>query len=248
MSAGDLTAFLMYSLYTGFNISGISGVYSELKRAAGAAGRIFEVTDRAPAMPLAGDPTAFWRETEAEKAGIAGSGFTRRLEVKVKPTSTNQPQPSAAALAAAVPQQSGGASQFTTNVSTVLNAPLRRLEKLEGTVTFDNVSFSYPSRSDVPVLKGFSLTVPAGATLALVRLPLKFNTYDDLVSVLQVGGSGSGKSTVGSLLTRLYDPTQGGGAVRLDGVDIRELDPAWLRSVIGVVSQEPALFATSIAE
>ena len=61
-----------------------------------------------------------------------------------------------------------------------------------------------------------------------------------------VGGSGSGKSTVAALLTRLYDVNDGG--VFVGGRDIRDLDPRWLRESIGVVAQEPALFATSIAE
>jgi ABC-type multidrug transport system fused ATPase/permease subunit len=78
-----------------------------------------------------------------------------------------------------------------------------------------------------------------------------------------VGASGCGKSTLGALLTRLYDPclasgsgssgssgssstTSSAGSIKLDGVDIRQLDPTWLRSQIAVVPQEPVLFATSI--
>jgi ABC-type multidrug transport system fused ATPase/permease subunit len=102
------------------------------------------------------------------------------------------------------------------------------LPGLRGDVAFDGVDFRYPTRGESPVLRGLQLRVPAGRSLALV------------------GGSGSGKSTVGALLTRLYDPQA--GAVRLDGVDVRELDPAWLRSVVGVVAQEPALFAASVAD
>jgi ATP-binding cassette subfamily B protein len=64
--------------------------------------------------------------------------------------------------------------------------------------------------------------------------------------VALVGPSGAGKSTLGALLVRLYDPTA--GRVTLDGVDLRELDPAWLRRLVGVVSQEPVLFSTTIAD
>jgi ATP-binding cassette subfamily B protein len=61
-----------------------------------------------------------------------------------------------------------------------------------------------------------------------------------------VGSSGAGKSTLASLLTRFYDPTE--GQIRLDGHDLRELDPEWLRTQVGTVAQEPTLFSTSILE
>lgn len=90
--------------------------------------------------------------------------------------------------------------------------------------------FTYPSRPDVPILKGLSLSFAAGTTSALV------------------GASGSGKSTIVSLVERFYDPAAGAGAVRLDGVDLKELNVKWLRAQIGLVSQEPVLFARSIRE
>ncbi|CAN6168648.1 unnamed protein product [Urochloa humidicola] len=102
------------------------------------------------------------------------------------------------------------------------------LERVAGEVEFRNVDFCYPSRPKSPVLVNFSLRVPAGRTVALV------------------GPSGSGKSTVIALLERFYDPSA--GEVALDGVDIRRLRLKWLRAQMGLVSQEPALFATSIWE
>jgi ATP-binding cassette subfamily B (MDR/TAP) protein 1 len=90
----------------------------------------------------------------------------------------------------------------------------------------EDVKFSYPSRPDVPILKGLSINFPAGKTAALV------------------GASGSGKSTIISLIERFYDPSS--GSVKLDGVDLPELNIKWLRSQIGLVSQEPTLFATTI--
>ncbi|KAG1772443.1 P-loop containing nucleoside triphosphate hydrolase protein [Suillus occidentalis] len=101
-----------------------------------------------------------------------------------------------------------------------------RPEKVIGEITFENVKFTYPSRPDVPILKGLSINFPAGKTAALV------------------GASGSGKSTIVSLIERFYDPSS--GSVKLDGVDLRELNIKWLRSQIGLVSQEPTLFATTI--
>ncbi|CAG7880675.1 unnamed protein product [Brassica rapa] len=102
------------------------------------------------------------------------------------------------------------------------------LESVTGLVELKNVDFSYPSRPDVKILNDFTLSVPAGKTIALV------------------GSSGSGKSTVVSLIERFYDPTS--GQVLLDGHDLKTLKLKWLRQQIGLVSQEPALFATSIKE
>ncbi|KAL6888380.1 hypothetical protein ACP4OV_009406 [Aristida adscensionis] len=102
------------------------------------------------------------------------------------------------------------------------------LDVVTGRVEFKNVEFCYPSRPESPVLVSFNLCVPAGHTMALV------------------GSSGSGKSTVIALLERFYDPSA--GEVMLDGLDIRRLRLKWLRAQIGLVSQEPALFATSIQE
>ncbi|KAE9621806.1 putative xenobiotic-transporting ATPase [Lupinus albus] len=102
------------------------------------------------------------------------------------------------------------------------------LESVMGLVELKNVDFSYPSRPDIRILDDFSLNVPSGKTIALV------------------GSSGSGKSTVVSLIERFYDPTS--GQVLLDGHDIKTLKLRWLRQQIGLVSQEPALFATTIRE
>uniref|UniRef100_A0A8B9C0F9 ABC-type xenobiotic transporter n=1 Tax=Anser brachyrhynchus TaxID=132585 RepID=A0A8B9C0F9_9AVES len=101
-------------------------------------------------------------------------------------------------------------------------------DKLIGEIEFRNIHFSYPSRPDVKILKGLNLKVQTGKTIALV------------------GASGCGKSTSVQLLQRFYDPDQ--GEVILDGQDIRTLNVKWLRENIGIVSQEPVLFATTIAE
>ena len=102
------------------------------------------------------------------------------------------------------------------------------IENVSGNVEFKHVEFSYPSRPESIIFKDFCLEIPAGKTVALV------------------GGSGSGKSTVISLLQRFYDPLS--GDILLDGVAINKLQLKWLRSQMGLVSQEPALFATTIKE
>ena len=93
---------------------------------------------------------------------------------------------------------------------------------------FKEVHFNYPSRPDVVVLNDLNLEANVGETLALV------------------GPSGCGKSTVIQLLQRFYDVDR--GSVLVDGKDVKSLNLKWLRSQIGVVSQEPVLFATTIAE
>uniref|UniRef100_F6HV62 ABC transporter B family member 15 n=1 Tax=Vitis vinifera TaxID=29760 RepID=F6HV62_VITVI len=102
------------------------------------------------------------------------------------------------------------------------------LENVSGEVEFRHVEFAYPSRPESIIFKDFNLKIPAGKTVALV------------------GGSGSGKSTAISLLQRFYDPL--GGEILLDGVAIDKLQLKWVRSQMGLVSQEPALFATTIKE
>ncbi|PIA58600.1 hypothetical protein AQUCO_00500497v1 [Aquilegia coerulea] len=104
----------------------------------------------------------------------------------------------------------------------------RTLTSVEGHIEFRNVCFSYPSRPEMLILNNLCLNIPSGKIIALV------------------GGSGSGKSTVVSLIERFYEPLS--GEILLDENDIRELDLKWLRQQIGLVNQEPALFATSIRE
>ncbi|MFN7144491.1 MAG: ABC transporter ATP-binding protein [Myxococcota bacterium] len=159
MSVGDLTAFMLYTLFLAFSLGGISGLFADFNKALGASERVFELLDRVPG---------------------------------------------------------------------VVNADGRRLDRVDGRVTFEGVDFAYPTRPDAPVLAGVDLEMEPGRVLALV------------------GASGGGKSTVAALLARLYDPTA--GRVLLDGVDLRDLDTRWLREQIGAVAQEPVLFAASIAD
>ena len=99
---------------------------------------------------------------------------------------------------------------------------------LDGDIDFKGVRFNYPSRPDVDILKDITFSVKKGETVALV------------------GSSGCGKSTCIQLTQRFYDPAAGG--VYIDGRDIKDLNLRWLRSHIGIVGQEPALFDCSIAE
>jgi subfamily B ATP-binding cassette protein MsbA len=100
------------------------------------------------------------------------------------------------------------------------------LKRVRGQIIFDEVNFSYDGRS--PILKDINLRIEPGESVALV------------------GGSGSGKSTIASLLLRFYDPKK--GSVRIDGRDLRNINLASLRSHTGVVSQDVTLFNTTILE
>nr|CAB3478165.1 unnamed protein product [Digitaria exilis] len=102
------------------------------------------------------------------------------------------------------------------------------LDQIRGELQFESVRFVYPSRPNIPILKDFNLQIPAGQTIALV------------------GSSGSGKSTAIALVQRFYDASE--GTVKVDGFDIKELQLKWIRSKMGLVSQDHALFGTSIKE
>jgi ATP-binding cassette subfamily B (MDR/TAP) protein 1 len=146
-------------------------------------------------------------------------------QLRVKPCYTHLPFPPA------INHGRGAAAKLFATIDRVpaidsANPEGLKPDHVEGEIVLEDVVFSYPSRPTVPVVKGLTLRFPAGKTAALV------------------GASGSGKSTIVALTERFYDPTS--GVVRLDGVDVRNLNLKWLRSQIGLVSQEPTLFATTI--
>jgi ATP-binding cassette subfamily B (MDR/TAP) protein 1 len=146
--------------------------------------------------------------------------------------------------------------EMISRSTSTVNQDGRTLSSVQGNIEFRNVYFSYLSRPEIPILSGFYLTVPARKTVALV------------------GRNGSGKSSIIPLMERFYDPTLGiivasyiffyylvtsstllvysrlyvAGEVLLDGENIKNLKLEWLRSQIGLVTQEPALLSLSIRE
>ncbi|XP_055388384.1 uncharacterized protein LOC129616902 [Condylostylus longicornis] len=100
--------------------------------------------------------------------------------------------------------------------------------EIRGDVVFKNVHFHYPSRPENQIFNGINLHIPAGKTVALV------------------GGSGCGKSTIIQMVQRFYDPDE--GEILIDGVAVKDYNTAWIRDQMSLVSQEPRLFARSIAE
>lgn len=98
----------------------------------------------------------------------------------------------------------------------------------KGALSLDNVSFRYPSRPDMAALENFSLNIAPGETVALV------------------GPSGAGKTTVFQLLLRFHDPES--GSVKFDGIDLKQLEPSFLREQIALVPQDPVIFGTTARE
>lgn len=161
MSAGQLGQFLLYAIFAAGSAAGLSEMWGEVQRAAGAMERLVELLQASPEIVAPPEPVAF-------------------------------------------PAVS------------------------EGSILFESVTFSYPSRPGTMAIEGFDLSVESGERLAVV------------------GPSGAGKSTLFGLLLRFYDPQS--GIIRIDGVDIAQADPRAVRARIGLVPQETVIFGTSVRE
>lgn len=161
LTAGALSQFVLYAVFGGSSLAGLSEVWAEIQQAAGAAGRLTEILDLEPAIASPADP---------------------------------EPLP---------------------------DPPIGRL-------AFEDVSFTYASRTGLATLEDITFSVAPGETVAIV------------------GPSGAGKSTILALALRFYDPS--GGRVLLDGVPLRRADLATLRQRIALVPQDVALFADTVAE
>ena len=101
-------------------------------------------------------------------------------------------------------------------------------DKIEGEIEFKDVTFAYPLKPDVDVLRHLSTKIEKGKVVAIV------------------GHSGSGKTTISNLIQRFYDPNK--GSITIDGIDLRDFNLTWLRRSIGFVAQEPALYSTTIED
>ncbi|XP_050236016.1 ABC transporter B family member 11-like [Mercurialis annua] len=164
-----------------------------------------------------------------EKGYTGGEVINVIVAILVGSTSLGQASPCVSAFAAG---QAAAYKMFETiNRKPEIDAcdtSGRVLDDLHGDIELKDVYFSYPARPDEDIFSGFSLSIPSGCTAALV------------------GHSGSGKSTVISLIERFYDPRS--GEVLIDGINLNEFQLKWIRNKIGLVSQEPALFTSSIRD
>ncbi len=161
MTAGQLGQFLLYAIFAAGSAAGLSEMWGEVQRAAGAMERLVELLQASPDIVAPSEPVAF-------------------------------------------PAVS------------------------KGSIRFESVAFSYPSRPGTMTIDGLDLSVESGERLAVV------------------GPSGAGKSTLFALLLRFYDPQS--GTIRIDGVDISQADPRAVRARIGLVPQETVVFGTSVRE
>ncbi len=161
ISAGNLSAFIFYSVVVAGALGAVSEVVGELQRAGGATERLMELMQLEPAIKAPADPYRF----------------------------TKAPQ---------------------------------------GRLSFEHVTFHYPSRPETASLANVSFRIEPGETVAIV------------------GPSGAGKTTIFQLLLRFYDPQF--GLIRIDGHDVRTLDPREWRSHIGLVPQDPVIFSTTAWE
>lgn len=130
-------------------------------------------------------------------------------------------------------QAAGAAERITEllNEKPEITAPKKPIsfnENIKGDIEFKNVHFAYESRPDTPALEDLSLKIKSGETIAVV------------------GASGAGKSTIISLMLRFYDPRS--GTIKIDGIDIANMDPEELRRQIAIVPQDTIIFAASAAD
>jgi ABC-type multidrug transport system fused ATPase/permease subunit len=214
LTPGDLTGFVMYSVLMGSNISSISTLYIDLMKAIAAADRVFEIIDRVPPIPPPMIMESAENEILGEIAGTKMNDFVNKHSMGGVMNRTKTSRPSALEM-----MELGDRDESNSlSKSPPFVVPM--------SVQFDNVTFCYPTRSETKVLNNLTLNIKAGQVVALV------------------GGSGAGKSTIASLLTRLYDPQS--GDIRIDNVALRDRDPQDVRRNVGVVVQEPLLFPTTI--
>ncbi|KAH7366164.1 hypothetical protein KP509_18G065900 [Ceratopteris richardii] len=157
-----------------------------------------------------------------------GVAFTTILMVMSSFLALGQAAPDIAAIAKAKVVVDKIFEMIRRKPEISINEDGLKLGRVNGNIELRNICFSYPSRPSINIFESFSLVIPAGKIVAIV------------------GKSGAGKSTVVSLIERFYDPCS--GEVLLDGHNIKTMQLKWLRDQMGLVSQEPALFATTIRE
>ena len=230
LSVGALTSFVIYTLYISGALGTLSACYGEIKRAEGTGARLFDVLRRQPAiihgLPLTEDSLTCDLPPLLPVAPPQPAAPKSRLPRLSLPLRQSVSKESGASGDGAA-HGSGDSSSSSAAAAQAPGPPARDMASTPVELDLRGVSFAFPSR-DTPVLCDVSINVAPGSVTALV------------------GPSGSGKSTVATLLQRLYDPSS--GTVLYNGTNIRTLPPAWVRSRVAAVSQDPALFDATVAD
>jgi ATP-binding cassette subfamily B protein len=209
LSLGGLVAFVTLTLLLVWPIESLGFIIATGQEAATAAQRIYEIFDTAPAIrdPASHDPASHELGTTGDRPGLSAGRWQSGKKA-------------VAARAALKAQADSGAAAARAARRAGRPRPAGRL-------IFDEVAFSYPQATS-PVLRGVSLELQPGETVALV------------------GATGSGKTTLLHLVPRLADVT--GGRITLDGTDIRDLPLPELRRRVGCAFEDPILFSASVRE
>jgi ATP-binding cassette subfamily B protein len=214
LTLGGLVAFVTLTLLLVWPVEAMGFIIATGQEAATAAQRIYEIFDTAPAIT---DPAATGSGASHDRPGLAAGRWKPGRKTVRRDTTPVESEASAARPAAA--QLPGMASQRASG-----RGASRRGA---GLLAFEDVVFSYPE-APAPVLRGVSLELEPGETVALV------------------GATGSGKTTLLHLVPRLADVTA--GRITLDGTDIRQLPLTELRTRVGCAFEDPTLFSASVRE
>jgi len=236
MDGADLASFLLYSQNIGESMNALAQQVISLMQGLGAGDSIFELIDQPPSMPIEGPhdhPERHCcqdREKE-EKSALGKDNKKHLLQDDTLSFAGLIPRGEAGRKSLRSPLLSSAPDPLAHQAEAAFSLSSRYSPPPRGaTLELRDVWFAYPGNTSARrwVLKGVSLKVNPSERVALVGL------------------SGSGKSSIVSLLLRLYDPQF--GSVMLDGVDVKHLDPRRLRARMGLVSQESLLFDVSIRE
>jgi ABC-type multidrug transport system fused ATPase/permease subunit len=248
LEGGTLVSFVLYQFSLAGSFASMGDIYSGLASAVGAADKIFSLLDREPRMHMTGSyvPGKTPRPAGQEAQPIASEGVDAASGAGGPRTAAPMPAPAAASgsrvAAAATAAGQAVASSDTAALRgglAVVPMALPRAPRtpalapcdpaaFSGSIEFRRVTFSFPTRPEVQVLRDFSLRIDPGSVVALV------------------GPSGHGKTSIIKLLQRLYEPDA--GEILLSGVPLAAFDHEWLHRTISCVNQEPLLFARSVWE
>ncbi|TCS88393.1 ATP-binding cassette subfamily B protein [Anseongella ginsenosidimutans] len=230
ISIGDLTKFILYSMFVGGAMGGFAELYTQLQKTVGASERVLELLQEGH-EPI----EVSLAEAETAKAEAATAGMRAvATPAGVATTGTGGATQAGPVTAGAGGEGHAGPATYGTGAGNPQAASATTPQEktaghqLRGSIIFDQISFQYPGRAEVPVLRDVSFEAGVGERIALV------------------GPSGAGKSTIASLVLRFYEPS--GGRILFDNIPSTEFSLSDIRSQVAIVPQDVLLFGGSIME